>query len=642
VQQKKGQVRLRKFMRLVRNKGLRRYRRLQWRLQARRYKGLRYRRKTLFTLSQVNSFRRIRIVSRKGGSRFYLNRRRQRRFHASRLLPSRRYRPYQRSAVPSRYQWNVFRARRNNSRETALTGVSALRALGSVQHIPFGFKNKAGIPLVRAMRRVRKSAILTKPKWSRRFEHHRAKLWDDFTLRWMKRNRMARYWIKGASVWLRDPWISNIVSLAKTRRKQDKYGGELQNIEQQIGEYVADVDAAGVSVPAPLARPEREALSPRPQPADPEVERIKKLKERSITLHPLTKNRLRISTQARKKPIPAMWLANHECRVAVAAAEKEKAMLPKERAERAAEKSKAYWARRKAGKGELREPRDPLKYPANHWLPHALWKDVQRQVRRFEWRESDEAFFRKGFRHAFTLHPRERSKAPWLQPLIYNRSTYSTRLHEFRRHQFPREQKKYKWLQRVRKSLAPCRKMRYFKWRRWPQLRRYNQKLFYSLFSFPDRRAASRHFRKLNKRSTPAISNFIRAQKGLGTRLDVTLMHLGVVPSIYWARIVAPFGLLRVNGSIRYRANDQLHIGDMVTPEWSRIRRFQHYFKPLLNARAIFQRHHQLSTGAYPRSFAYNRGTQTIIYRHAPEEGDLRRSNRLQGNLFRWFKLDSV
>jgi ribosomal protein S4 len=87
------------------------------------------------------------------------------------------------------------------------------------------------------------------------------------------------------------------------------------------------------------------------------------------------------------------------------------------------------------------------------------------------------------------------------------------------------------------------------------------------LFNLPDRRAASRHFRKLNRRSAPAISNFIRAQKGLGTRLDVTLMHLGAAPSIYWARIVAPFGLLRVNGRILYRPADSLLIDDVIEPQ---------------------------------------------------------------------------
>lgn len=94
--------------------------------------------------------------------------------------------------------------------------------------------------------------------------------------------------------------------MTRPRRKQDKFGGELQNIEQQIGEYVAEVDDEGVSIPRSRARPERDELSVRPQPADPEAVRIEKLKAQRAMLHPLTKNRLQISAIARRKPIPAM------------------------------------------------------------------------------------------------------------------------------------------------------------------------------------------------------------------------------------------------------------------------------------------------------------------------------------------------
>jgi ribosomal protein S4 len=510
------------------------------------------------------------------------------------------------------------------------------------------FNLKGGEPITRAAIRLRVCTRLSRQK-VRLFDRYRTVLWNRLTLRWMKRYRIGRYWLKNTSLWMRDPWIASIVSLNKI--KPDKFGGELQNVEQQVGEYVAPVDSRGKDILASEGDLEREELSVRPQPRDMEAERIAKARAQGTPLLPIAHHRLAISNLARKKPIPALWLANHECKVAVAAAEKERNWSKEERVAAEAERIKNYWAHKEAcvlarhqGRTppKQREVRAPLKYPANYWLPHLIWKDVQRRIRRFEWRESDEVFFRPGFRNAFSLHPKERRQAPWLQPLLYNRSTYSTRLHEFRRWQFPREQKKYKWLQRVRKSLAPCRKVRYFKWRRWPQLRRYNQKLFYSLFNLPDRRAASRHFRKLNKRSAPVVSNFIRAQKGLGTRLDVTLMHLGVAPSIYWARTVAPFGLLRVNGVRLYRADDQLHPGDMITLEWSRIHRFQHYFRPLLNAREAFKRPDHLSTGAYPTNFEYHCGTRTLVYRHAPEEADLRTSNRLQGNLFRWFKLDSV
>ena len=94
----------------------------------------------------------------------------------------------------------------------------------------------------------------------------------------------------------------------------------------------------------------------------------------------------------------------------------------------------------------------------------------------------------------------------------------------------------------------------------------YNQRLHYSLFNLPDRNAARRHFRKLNRRSRPAISNFVAASQGLGDRVDLTLMHLKVVPSIFWARVVAPFGLLRVNGVLikdpahRLKPTDTLHL----------------------------------------------------------------------------------
>lgn len=108
--------------------------------------------------------------------------------------------------------------------------------------------------------------------------------------------------------------------------------------------------------------------------------------------------------------------------------------------------------------------------------------------------------------------------------------------------------------------------MRYIKWRKWSQLRRYNQKLHYSLFSLRDRNAARRHFKKLSYRSRPSISGFVSASHGLTDRLDVTLMHLGVVPSIYWARLVAEFGLLRVNNATVTNPNYILCPGDILQP----------------------------------------------------------------------------
>lgn len=83
----------------------------------------------------------------------------------------------------------------------------------------------------------------------------------------------------------------------------------------------------------------------------------------------------------------------------------------------------------------------------------SLFKAMRIRLRRLEWRESDERFFRRGFRHAFTFHPKERGRAPWLESLMYTRSLYNFNRGEYRRDQFPREQKANKWLQRVRKLL---------------------------------------------------------------------------------------------------------------------------------------------------------------------------------------------
>ena len=114
---------------------------------------------------------------------------------------------------------------------------------------------------------------------------------------------------------------------------------------------------------------------------------------------------------------------------------------------------------------------------------------------------------------------------------MYNRSLYTTSLREFRRRQFPREQKKYKWLQRVRKNFFPGRTNTYFRWRRWPRLQRYNQRLHYSLFHLPNRRAARRHFRRLNGQHR--MIGFTHAQSGLTNRLDNTLLYLHLAPTIY-------------------------------------------------------------------------------------------------------------
>jgi ribosomal protein S4 len=105
---------------------------------------------------------------------------------------------------------------------------------------------------------------------------------------------------------------------------------------------------------------------------------------------------------------------------------------------------------------------------------------------------------------------------------------------------------------------------------------------------------------------------------------------------------VAEFGLLRVNGVTVYDPSYQLKPADVIYPNWDTVARFQHYFTPQLRARIEQQRMSKQSTSFYPTNMEYHRGTRAIVYKHAPDESDLRRSSRIRPAYLRWFKLDSV
>lgn len=123
--------------------------------------------------------------------------------------------------------------------------------------------------------------------------------------------------------------------------------------------------------------------------------------------------------------------------------------------------------------------------------------------------------------------------------------------------------------------------------------------------------------------------------KGLTDRLDVTCLKMGFAPTIYWARIVSEFGLLRVNGVTVYDPSYQLKPADVIYPNWDTAARFQHYFKPYLRAREEQVRRNRASTAFYPTNMEYHRATRAIVYKHAPDESDLRRSSRTRPAYFR-------
>jgi hypothetical protein len=110
---------------------------------------------------------------------------------------------------------------------------------------------------------------------------------------------------------------------------------------------------------------------------------------------------------------------------------------------------------------------------------------------------------------------------------------YSFRHGEYRRYAFPREQKRLKWLQHYRKSRVSFDPARNFlKGRRWPRLSTAVHRLARGLFEFRNTRTAQRHFKKLSK-TTTTTTGFSQSLVGLGNRLDVNLLLLGIFPTIF-------------------------------------------------------------------------------------------------------------
>lgn len=127
----------------------------------------------------------------------------------------------------------------------------------------------------------------------------------------------------------------------------DRFGGQLRSQPQQVGEYVAEVDAFGRDIPrkkAPRERHKYQKIMPSvPVDKDPEIKKTDRiLKYGSATSKIIARHRMEIARQARRKPIPSMRLANYEYRDVIREhkAEKAKSIKQKEEEERA--RVKAY------------------------------------------------------------------------------------------------------------------------------------------------------------------------------------------------------------------------------------------------------------------------------------------------------------
>lgn len=126
--------------------------------------------------------------------------------------------------------------------------------------------------------------------------------------------------------------MSPIVS-CEPKIRSDKYAGELRAREQQIGQYVPEVDSAGRDISAADAPfRERHPLTRRPSKEDPAVKVTEKALKRGADAA-VTRHRLRISKAVQRKPVPSMWLANYEYRDVIREHKEELAKSPKQRAE---------------------------------------------------------------------------------------------------------------------------------------------------------------------------------------------------------------------------------------------------------------------------------------------------------------------
>jgi len=294
-----------------------------------------------------------------------------------------------------------------------------------------------------------------------------------------------------------------------------------------------------------------------------------------------------------------------------------------------------------------------IKYKMNKkkwkFIPYQIFKQTRSRIRAIEWKEPDRHFFRAGWRNAFRFGP---SGARWLEALMYRRSVYSTRRGTYRRYQYPREQKRLKWLQFFRRAvLNPSVETTYIKRRRWTRLRTANQRLQRSLFNLKNSSSARRFVRNKSKKTARNQSGFEHCLTGLGNRLDVTLLLLNIAPSPFWARELAPMGLLRINGKVIRAADHRLNPGDIIQWEWARIAHFKRYFQPASSDRVQRIKTHKgqpkpkkrglTGSALIPLNFRYQHALRTAVYERLPRPEDLPPGNRLAPILLKWFWADS-
>jgi len=126
--------------------------------------------------------------------------------------------------------------------------------------------------------------------------------------------------------------------------RPDRFGGELRARPQQVGEYVPAVDVLGRDIPRKKAAKERHKFQTAlPAAQDHETKKTNRiLKKGPIIDRMLTRQRLKISQQALRKPLPTLRLANYEYRDVIRRHKENKAKSVKQKGEEEQLRVKAY------------------------------------------------------------------------------------------------------------------------------------------------------------------------------------------------------------------------------------------------------------------------------------------------------------
>lgn len=148
-----------------------------------------------------------------------------------------------------------------------------------------------------------------------------------------------------------------------------------------------------------------------------------------------------------------------------------------------------------------------------------------------------------------------------------------------------------------------------------------------------------RHFQKLTRRR-PKVNGFAHSLRGLADRLDVNLMLLDLAPTVFWARLIATLGVLKVNGEVIRQASYRLRTGDRVEWDLVKLERIRANFQPYRTKSPYARFRVKNSSAGVPANFLFFPQIRVAIYKGLPTMAEIRKNSRLHPVMFKLFKAD--